>query len=330
MNIRDMASQVQMRQAQTQHWNAAAQQLQTEAANKQQDLKDQNTYMQAMKDPGINAKVHTGDFSDLESQMAPRNLDIVRNSYLTYMKNLNANTTEQNTIRNTGYDEINKTVSSLLLGPNGDGKPTVDWVNDNLPGAIQNLASAGSFKRAGIDTSKIPTKVDSLDPLISLRAQLAGTMAAHVQDLTNRETAAKAAASEATARDTGTKADIAAEQLKNMTRGLLPAEVVQQQEAAARLAQANAQMQQQGRHYLATEATSKISAMASAQRAGTAAAVAKQIYGGGAGGVQGEGGEPFKVGQFVQGYGYYKGHDGQGHSAFSKTPLAPIDMGGEQ
>ncbi len=199
MGIRDMASQVALRNAQTEHAHQQSQEVAAQAEQRNKDLADQNFYMQALKDPAIAGRVHTGDFTDLESRIQPRNLDIIRQKQVEYMKGLNANTTEQNQIRKDALGEVNSAVTGLKTFRGSDGTLDLEKVNSALPSTIQNLTSAGVFKRAGIDPSQLPSQIKDPSQLDIFQGVTGGALAAYEKDLANRKIQADTQSAAATA-----------------------------------------------------------------------------------------------------------------------------------
>ena len=74
MQMRDMASQMALRNAQTQAAQQQAANVQAEAQQRNRDLADQNTLQEAMKDPGAYAKLMTGDVGPSNGKVQPKTL----------------------------------------------------------------------------------------------------------------------------------------------------------------------------------------------------------------------------------------------------------------
>ncbi len=199
MGIRDMASQVALRNAQTQHALQQSQETEQKAEERRRDIADQNQYMQSLRDPAIAGRIHTGDFTDLETKIHPRNLDIIRQKQIEYMKGLNTNTTEQNQIRKDALGEVNSAVTGLKTFRGPDGTLDLEKVNNALPSTIQNLTSAGVFKRAGIDPSQLPSQIKDPSQLDIFQGVTGGALAAYEKDLANRKIQAETQSATATA-----------------------------------------------------------------------------------------------------------------------------------
>lgn len=206
LQLRGQQGEIALRNAQLAQANAATSNIQAEAQQRDRDLRDQNTFQEAMKDPAISARVHTGDFSDLESKMQPKNLDLLRQSQTAYQNNLLTQTKTQNELRGTALDEITDTALGLksLTGP--DGKPDLARINAQLPGAFQRLNATGAFKRAGITNMRdVPTALTDTSQLDDFLAGIGGAKAASDKVLAQQKTAAEVKnANAGAAKDTAT------------------------------------------------------------------------------------------------------------------------------
>jgi hypothetical protein len=205
MNVRDVISQLALRQAQTQQAQQQAQNLQVEAAQKAQDLADQNTFQQAMNDPVINKQVHTGDFSALEGKMLGRNLDPIKSAYQTFAANQLAQGETKNALASQGMKQIIEGAMGLktLTGP--DGKPDIGLINEQLPGLVQRLTAVGAFRNAGI-TAQMPTAIQNPEQIDKFLANIGGLKAAADLALEQNKTKAETAQSTAAATESTAKA----------------------------------------------------------------------------------------------------------------------------
>jgi len=194
MQMRDMSSQIALRQAQTQQFQQQAQDTQMQMQQRQRALADQNTLQQGMLDPAVSARVHTGDFSDFEGKVQPASLDLVRKSQVEYQKSLLANTQTQNTLRSEALGRIVDTAVGLKGLVGDDGKPDLGKINAALPGAVAHLQATQSFKDAQI-TAAPPTSITDPQQLDQWLAQIGGAKAATDQVLAQQgkqaETGAK-------------------------------------------------------------------------------------------------------------------------------------------
>lgn len=179
MALGGQMSEIALRREQIKTQQQQQQLVQVEQAQKNRDLADQNTYQEAMKDPAISAKVHTGDFSDLESKIQPKNLDVIRKDQLAYQNSLLTYTKGQNEVRDEGLGQIESTVAGLQYLTGTDGKPDLAAINSALPGAIQHLHSIGAFQNSGVDISKIPSQITDPNQLNQALANIGGLRAAH-------------------------------------------------------------------------------------------------------------------------------------------------------
>jgi hypothetical protein len=219
MQMRDMASQIALRNAQTQTQQQQSQTIGAEAQQRQRDLADQNTVMEGMRDPTISAKVHTGDFSDFEGKIQPKNLDVIRKLQVDYQKALMVNTEQQNTLASAAMGRIVDTANGLksLVGP--DGKPDLGAINSALPGAIAHLQTTNSFRDAKIPSTGIPTSITDPSQIDQWLASIGGAKAATDQVLAQQQTKAETAekqseASLNTAKIPGAQAESGLKQLE--------------------------------------------------------------------------------------------------------------------
>src|SRR5882724_8391911 len=73
--LRSASVENALRQQQIQASQAEQRVHQAEADQKNRDFTDQNKIQELQKDPAVNARLHTGDFSDIEGKIQPKNLD---------------------------------------------------------------------------------------------------------------------------------------------------------------------------------------------------------------------------------------------------------------
>jgi hypothetical protein len=230
MNIRDMASQVQMRQAQTQHFQAQAAQMQAEAAQNQRLLAGRNKLDALMtSDPKIAEAVGKGDWGAVQGQGIPFEvLNAAQEGHAKVVSQLA--TTDTATLNN-------KLTRNKILGNGLESMTDPSTSESDIPGLanswIQQSASNGLFK--DIDQSLVP-KEGSINTRADVNKAAATLGLFHGMT----QAALELQESRAKANEATSKARIAAGQAAGQTpAGLLPPEI-----APAAKAQADAEHQQ--------------------------------------------------------------------------------------
>jgi hypothetical protein len=180
MSMRDVASQVKLREAQIQTQQQQAADIQAQAEQRQRDLADQNTFQELQRNPDVNARIHTGDFSDFEGKIQPKNLLALEEAHANYQKTLLANTAEQNSVRTEAQKEIATTLAGLQSLTGEDGKPDIPRINAALPQALQRLRDTGVLKNAGI-TGNVPESIQDASQLEDWSSKIGASIAAHEQ-----------------------------------------------------------------------------------------------------------------------------------------------------
>lgn len=245
LQTRDLGSQIALRRAQTQEYQAQADQ-------KQRDLSDQNIVQQSMQDPAANAKLHTGDFSPIEGKVQPKTLAAIQKNYADAQTALLAHTKEQNEERLGALQELNSSVAGLKqLGDLGA-------INSALPQLKSQLAQSGVLKRAGLTVAQLPDSIQDPKQIDLFLAANGGLMAAHGQALAQQKTQADIAEASGKGAASISEANIKDRQLANMTPGgLLPDEKVKADQAAAALAHEQSVATETRRHDTADEAAAR-------------------------------------------------------------------------
>lgn len=214
INLRDMMQQQQLRQQQVQQSVAATANANAEAQQRATDLSDQQTVQGVMADPESSARLHSGDFSDIEGKVQPKTLDAVRAAQNTALTNKGAQTLQQNQIESAALGKINTTIEGLQSLKNDDGTPDLQAINRSLPGAIQHLRDVNAFEEAKIAP---PANVNVTDPkqLTQWAASFGGAKA--LTDTAIEQQKAKAEADQAALLPAKTQAETA--NLKAETAG---------------------------------------------------------------------------------------------------------------
>lgn len=207
MQLRDSQSQIALRQAQTQQAQQQAQDTAAQAQQRNRDLADQNTIQQAMADPDINARVHTGDFSDLAGKIQPKTLFGLQQQQQAFIGTKLAQTKEQNQIQSEGMGKVLNGLLGLKSLVDANGNVDMDKVNQALPGLADQLRRTGALKDAGI-TAPIPTSFTDPKQIDQYIATAGGGKAAVDYALEQQGKQATTAASEATTRKTNVETDI--------------------------------------------------------------------------------------------------------------------------
>ena len=158
MGVRNAVSEIALRQAQTQQAQQQTQNVQAEAQQKQRELATQNTIQQVMQDPEANARMHTGDFSDLEGKIPLDALERVRQAQQTYLGTKLAQTKEQAEIASSALGRVADGIAGLKSLTDESGAPDLDKINAALPGLTNQLRQQGTFQQAGI-TGDIPQAI---------------------------------------------------------------------------------------------------------------------------------------------------------------------------
>ena len=220
ISLRDMMQQQQLRAAQTQEYQAQAQQ-------RQMDLQDQQTFQKGMQDPATQAKVAKGDFSDFEGKMQEKNLDPLRTSRATYLQNLTRQNTEDLTNSKTALSSVASAINGLKVFRNGDGTLDLNKVNDALPGTLATLTP--SLKALKFDSSQLPKTITDESQLDALGGHIGATLEMHNQAIAMQEAQKKLEEQTDKARREKTEADKAA--------ALLPSDITSGQQGAVKATQ---------------------------------------------------------------------------------------------
>ena len=201
MGVRDLASQIALRNQQTQAAAANTQDVQAQAQQRQQQIRDSQTIMQSMQDPDVSARIHVGDYSDLEGRVSPVALQALEQQRSTLKSNQLAQTKEQNQIQVDAKQQlVDALIGNLHTHTDADGNVDLAAINAGWPTTTSALADA--YKNSGIQTP-MPQSWSSPDQIKSAIASLGGgialqkdTLATQQAQATTRETVAKASGAE--------------------------------------------------------------------------------------------------------------------------------------
>lgn len=230
LQLRDMAGQLQLRQAQ-------AAEYQAKAAAEQKAQQDQSTIQSTLADQAAYQRLHSGDFSDFAGKVSLGALGKLQDYHKQQVETAKAQSDQEIKERTEALGEVNKTLAGIAGMKNPDGTPNLQAQQQAWGPAIANLDAAGVLKRGKINTGQIPQVLSSPDQIQQYAAQIGGALSLQEQArAAKKEEAATNKDSAAAAKDlveTQTKN----EQLQGMQGGLLPEEQVRSKQATAALAE---------------------------------------------------------------------------------------------
>lgn len=241
-NIKNSQADAALRAAQIPQIQANTADLQAQAAQRNADLTDQNTIQQALRDPAISKRIHTGDFSDIQAAVQPKTLASLQKSQIDMQQALLTENGEQNTQRQAALKEVSGTAAGLLQLTGPDGQPDLTQINAQLPGVLQRLQSSGALKNAGLDATTLPTSISDVNQLRGFVASTGGMQAATEQaaDLKSKAaTAAEATGKGVEAQANAARTNLQTEMMKGSASGAGP-QAIDIQIPAATYPQANA------------------------------------------------------------------------------------------
>jgi hypothetical protein len=196
MKLRGGLSDIALKQAEVKRANAEAANQQVQADQKRRTIQDQNTFMEAIKDPAVHSRIMQGDTSDVDGKMLPGNLEPIMTPILNHAKDVQALTEGQKKIQSTAFGTLASGANGLLSLTGSDGKPDLEAINAQLPTLYQHWQNNGVLKDAGVDVSKLPTSITSVDQIHQFLAGVGAEKDLRDQQLAQRETAAKATEAE--------------------------------------------------------------------------------------------------------------------------------------
>ncbi len=227
MSLRDLGSQIALRNAQTQQASQVAAENAALAEQKNRDLADQNTIQGLEKDPGAYADIHSGDPAKIGQRLGglvqPKTVQAVQD-YVNKQIEQKA-TLDTSTLKNQqdAHGVVAKTVDSLDQMKAADGTPDFDRINEQLPNAIQSLAP--ELRILGIDPAQVAKSIHTEDDWNVIKGRVAGLGALTDTALARKGENAKAlqaqaAATESTAKgaEAQANADLASYKL-NLMKG---------------------------------------------------------------------------------------------------------------
>lgn len=196
---RDLASQISMRNAQTQDFQAQANQ-------RLLDQRDQNVLQQAMTDPATNAAIHTGDFSSVAGKVQPSSLFKWQQTQAEAEKTLLANTAEKLQQRRNAISDVSDAVRGLQTTfTRPDGTMDLDGLNGRLTTTIRALTP--QLQELGVNMDQLEGyRVSDPKDLNKWVAGLAGGGALVDKALAQKKTEADIASTQAGTRKTTAEA----------------------------------------------------------------------------------------------------------------------------
>ena len=280
LQMRDLSSQVAMRQAQTQQAQAQASDMQAQAQQRQRDLQDQNTVQQAMKDPAKNARIMTGDYSDVAGTVQPRVLQNMQTAQQAFLEQKTKTDTAQNVNYRAALAQMSGTLTGFSQMKKPDGTLDLDRINGQLQSTYDNWDKAGILQQAHVDRSQLPTTITDQNTLPNALSHFGGLMAAMDQVISQQTAQAKQKETEAAAKKTTADAQIAATQAAHMTdTGLTPEQKTTSDLAKAVAAETASRDREAARHNISTESTARFEAGTQAQRAAAETSLAASALG---------------------------------------------------
>jgi hypothetical protein len=175
MQIRDIASQVQLRQAQTEHAKQQAAEQQAIADAKRRDINDQRLIQQTMANPDYAKAIGSGDLSVLHGKVTPTALFGLQKTITDTHKDAAA--LDETTLKNNAarHAEFERTIDGLMQLPETERAGAYQ-------SALETLGAAGLTKGMNI-----PAQVDTSDQGLRKLAAMNGVYGSLYQTALNRK-----------------------------------------------------------------------------------------------------------------------------------------------
>lgn len=241
LQLRDMAGQLQLRQAQ-------AAEYQAKAAAEQKAQQDQSTIQSTLADPAAYQRLHSGDFSDFAGKVSLGALGKLQDYHKQQVETAKAQSDQEIKERTEALGEVNKTLAGIAGIKNPDGTPNLQAQQQAWGPAIANLDAAGVLKRGKINTGQIPQVLSSPDQIQQYAAQIGGALSLQEQARAAKEQEAKTNKDSAAGAKDLAETQIKNEQYAGMQGGLLPDEIVKNKQATATLAETRSRDQALAAH----------------------------------------------------------------------------------
>lgn len=283
LQARDLSSQIGLRNAQTQQASAQTNDIQQQAQQRQQQLQDQKTLQAALSDPAhpeYATAAGRGDYSFMNGKVQP-------SSQLAWTAQKQqileqAAKTEGSQIENhqKTWAEAGKTLHGL--------QDLYDQAEKAVPGSGA-MAVAGAYPDAAASLKQLPGMANvTLPAAISGTPQDLAMLAAHTnasqafwdEAATRQKANADVNKTGSEAQNAANEAAIKRNQLNNMTPGgLLPEEVVKNNQAAAELAHEQSVAAETARNNRERAGIAQFEAGTQAQRAAAETSLAQSAMG---------------------------------------------------
>ncbi len=283
LQARDLSSQIGLRNAQTQQATAQTSDIQQQAQQRQQQLQDQKTLQAALSDPAhpeYATAAGRGDYSFMNGKVQP-------SSQLAWTAQKQqileqAAKTEGSQIENhqKTWAEAGKTLHGL--------QDLYDQAEKAVPGSGA-MAVAGAYPDAAASLKQLPGMANvSLPPAISGTPQDLAMLAAHTnasqafwdEAATRQKAQVDVNKTGSEAQNAANEAAIKGRQLQGMTPGgLLPEEIVKNNQAAAALAHEQAVAAETARNNRERASIAQFEAGTQAQRAAAETSLAASAQG---------------------------------------------------
>ena len=159
MQMRNLASEIQYRQAEGERVRAMAATEQAQADQRNKDLADQNYIQSISKDPEAFGKIAGGDMSPLAGNVQDKTIRDVQTKVDAHHKELATNTETDLKNYRSGLTDVADAIRGMRsLGDVGK-------INQALPTSIGALNSSGALRAARIDPQTAPKSISDLSDL---------------------------------------------------------------------------------------------------------------------------------------------------------------------
>lgn len=196
MQARGLASEVALRNAQTEQAQQQSQNIAAEAQQKNMDLRDTNYLQKAGLDPAMHAALAVGDTSGVSGHVQLKTEQAIQANALKVQQDRATLTTTDLANRNTATKAIGDGVTGLIAMTKPDGTPDFDRINATMPSLISALTP--QIKTLGLDPAKFESQqITSLDQLHGLAAGMVADTAVNDKVLAQKKEAGEAALSTA-------------------------------------------------------------------------------------------------------------------------------------
>lgn len=204
MQMRGLASEVALRNAQTEQAQQNTQNIAAETAAKNLDLHDANYLQKAGLDPETHAALALGDTSRVSGHVQLKTEQAIQANALKVHQDRATLTTSDLANRNTAAKAVADSVTGLLAMTKADGTLDYDRINATLPATV--TAITPQIKTLGLDPARFSSQqITSADQLHGLAAAMGAETAVNDKILAQKKVGAETAASAASTSETNQK-----------------------------------------------------------------------------------------------------------------------------